>query len=65
MIQTVGIPIKLLQKIVETERTMGSLSDELEDFLLAHDPSFLKKMRSARHAHRTGRTRSLQAFLAA
>lgn len=63
--QTVEIPLKLLHKIVETERTLALVSDELEDFLLAHDPAFLKKMRSARRAHRLGKIRSLQEFLAA
>ena len=37
---------------------------QMEDFLLAKDPVFLKKMRAARRAHRLGKTRSLQDFLA-
>lgn len=65
MIQTVEVPVKLLQGLVEAERTLISISDELEDFLLAHDPKFLKKMHSARRAHRAGKTRSLKAFLTA
>ena len=63
--QTVEIPIRLLHRIVESEKTLHSLSEELEDFLLAQDPAFLKKMRSARHAHRLGKVRPLQEFLAA
>ena len=63
--QTIEIPVKLLHRLVETERSFASLSEELEDFLLVHEPLFLKKMRSARRDHRTGKTRSLQEFLAA
>jgi len=63
--QTVEIPVRLLHRIMETERTLVSVSDELEDFLSAHDPMFLKKMRSARREHRAEKTRSLQEFLAA
>ena len=63
--QTVEIPVRLLHRIMETERTLVSVSDELEDFLSAHDPTFLKKMRSARREHRAEKTRSLQEFLAA
>ena len=65
MVQMVGIPLKLLHRIAETERTLMVLSDELEDFLLARDPAFRRKMRAARRAHRAGKTRSLQDFLAA
>jgi len=62
---TTQIPTKLLRRLVETERTLVALSDELEDYLLARDPAFLRKMRAARRAHRLGKTRSLQTFLAA
>ena len=62
---TVEIPVRLLHRLVEVERSLASLSDELEDLILARDPAFLKKMRSARHAHRFGKTRSLEEFLAA
>jgi len=63
--QTIEIPVRLLHRIMETERTLGLILDEMEDFLSAHDPMFLKKMRSARAEHRAGKTRSLQRFLAA
>lgn len=63
--QTVEIPVRLLHRIMETERMLVSISDELEDFLSAHEPAFLKKMRSARREHRAGKIRSLQEFLAA
>ncbi len=63
--QTIEIPIRLLQRLVETEQSFASLSEELEDFLLAHELTFLKKMRSARREHRAGKTRSLQEFLSA
>lgn len=65
MVQMVEIPRKLLKRIAETERVFRVFSDELEDFLLSKDPVFLKKMRAARKAHRLGKTRSLQDFLAA
>ncbi len=65
MVQMVEIPRKLLKRIAETERAFRTFSDELEDFLLAKDPAFLKKMRVARKAHRLGKTRFLQDFLAA
>lgn len=64
MVQMVEIPRKLLERIAETERVFRAFSDELEDFLLAKDPAFLKKMRAARKAHRLGKTRLLQDFLA-
>jgi len=63
--QTIEIPVRLLHRIVETEQTFVLLSDELEDYLLAHDPAFLRKMRSARRAHRTEKTRPFKEFLAA
>ncbi len=64
MVQMIAVPVKLLRQIAETERTLRFLSSELEDFFLARDPAFLKKMRSARRSHRAGKTRSLQDFLA-
>jgi len=65
MVQMVEIPRKLLKRIAETERAFRVFSGDLEDFLLAKDPSFLKKMRASRKAHRLGKTRSLGTFLAA
>ncbi len=63
--QTVEISVRLLHRILEMERTLVLISDEMEDFLSAHEPAFLKKMRSAHREHRAGKTRSLQEFLAA
>lgn len=66
MVQTaVAVPVTLLRRVVEAERALALLSGELEDFLLVRDRRFLKKMRAARRAHHRGKTRSLQAFLAA
>lgn len=56
----VEIPKKPLKQIAEAERVFRAFSDELEDFLLAKDPAFLKKMRAARKAHRAGKAHPLQ-----
>lgn len=59
MQKTVSVPLSLIGKISKAARAFEELEDEMEDFLLSKDPEFLDKMRSARKAHLSGKTRPL------
>ena len=50
----VQIPRKVLRDVVEAGRHFREAEDALEDFLLATDAPFLKKMRHLRLQHRRG-----------
>ena len=59
VVDTVSIPISLLQKMSEATRTFEAFQDELEDYLLSRDAAFLARMRQARAHHLKGETHSL------
>ncbi len=60
-VNTVSVPVSLLQKISEAVQMVAALQDELEDLLLSQDPAFLARMRQARTHHLQGETRPLTA----
>lgn len=61
-----GIPKSKVSYLMNGKLSIFSLKDlsellnTFEDFLLANDHVFLKKMRAARKAHRLGKTHSLE-----
>lgn len=57
---TITIPKRLFVRLVETERVFEKLYEDIEDYLLAHDKSFLAKMRRARKAHLEGKIHPLK-----
>lgn len=59
MQRTVSIPVSVLRKLQTAARAAAEAHDALEDFLLANDPQFLRRMRAARASHRAGRTKPL------
>lgn len=59
-VDTLAIPISLLQKMSEALELFEAFQDELEDYLLSQDTAFLARMRQARARHRKGETRSLE-----
>ncbi len=61
-IDTLTVPISLLEKMSEAAELVSEIQDELEDYLLSQDADFLKRMRQARAHHRQGETRSLDAL---
>lgn len=59
MADTIEVPVSLLEKMSRAAAAFADLEDELEDFLLAHDPEFIRAMQNAREQHIAGETRSL------
>lgn len=57
MERTVAVPVSVLRKLQSATRAAEEAQDALEDFLLGHDPRFLRRMRAARASHRAGRTK--------
>ena len=60
MPKTIDVPVSLIEKISKAAKAFEEFEDEMEDFLLAKDPQFLKKMRRARKSHLAGKTRPLE-----
>jgi hypothetical protein len=58
-IDTVSVPVSLLQKMSKAAQAFEAFQDELEDYLLSQDAAFLARMRQARTHHVEGETRSL------
>lgn len=58
-IDTVSIPLSLLQKMSEAAQAFEAFQDELEDYLLSQDAAFLARMRQAQAHHLKGETHSL------
>jgi len=61
-VDTLAIPISLLEKMSEALELFVAFQDELEDYLLSQDAAFLARMRQARAHHRKGETRSLESL---
>ena len=53
MEQSISIPVSVLRKLESAGRAAEEAQDALEDFLLARDPRFLRRMRAARWLVRT------------
>ena len=62
VVDTLAIPISLLQKMSEALELFETFQDELEDYLLSQDTAFLARMRQAQAHHRKGETRSLESL---
>ena len=56
---TINVPVKIFESMIKTYRTMEELHSEFEDFLLAHDKNFIKKMRKARNDHLENKTKNI------
>ena len=61
-VESVSLPISLLEKMLEAARTLEVFEDELEDYLLSQDAAFLERMRQARAHHLEGEARPLDAL---
>jgi hypothetical protein len=61
-VETVSMPVSLLEKIVEAARALEAFEDELEDYLLSQDAAFVARMRQARAHHVEGEIRPLDAL---
>lgn len=59
-LKTVEVPQKLFESMVETYRKWEEFSNEFEDFLLASDEKFIRKMRKARKEHLKRRIKELK-----
>lgn len=55
MANTIQIPKLVLYKFLEAGKRFYAAEDELEDFLLTTDKSFIKKMGRLRASHKVGR----------
>ena len=51
--KTVAIPKTLFYSILHAQKKWEAMSEELEDFLMTHNPEFLKKMNRAKKEHRS------------
>jgi hypothetical protein len=58
-LKTVILPQKLFESMFEAYRKWEEFSEEFEDFLLASDKKFIKKMRKARKEHLKGKVKDL------
>ncbi|MBU0496153.1 MAG: hypothetical protein KKA73_14545 [Chloroflexi bacterium] len=58
-VESIYIPVSLLQRMSEAARAVETFQDELEDYLLSQDTTFLAQMRQARAHHLQGGTRPL------
>lgn len=58
-LKSVYLPKSLFHSLIEAHQKWEKVSDELEDFLLVSNPSFIKIMRKAREEDLKGKTRSL------
>jgi len=61
-VETVSMPVSLLEKIVEAARALEAFEDELEDYLLSQDAAFVARMRQVRVHHVEGEVRPLDAL---
>ena len=55
--QTISIPKHMVIKVLRASATFESLHEELEDYLIAHQPALVKTLRRARREHLQGKTR--------
>ena len=56
---TITLPKKLFDSLIEAQKNWESVSNELEDFLLSLNKRFIRKMKKARKEHLRGKTRDL------
>ena len=58
-VETLTVPVSLLEKMSEAAELVSEIQDELGDYLLSQNADFLERMRQARKHHQQGETRSL------
>jgi len=51
MPRMISVPETLIEKISKAGKAFQDLEDELEDYLLTSDQTFIEKMRRSRKAH--------------
>lgn len=61
-LENVTLPRQLFRTMLEAYQKWEEFSDDLEDFLLSSDKTFLAKMRKARQEHKMEKTRTLAAL---
>jgi len=59
MPRMISVPETLIEKISKAGRAFQELEDELDDYLLASDQTFIEKMRRSRKAHVKGNVKPL------
>ena len=62
MSQAIQVPQELVKRFVHATEAFDELQDAFEDFLIAHNPAFLKRLRKARREQLAGKTRSWKDF---
>lgn len=53
--KTVTLPKQMVERMLRVTIAFEGIHDELEDYLIAHQPKLLKKLRQARREHLQGR----------
>lgn len=62
MPQVVEVPSDLVKRFARAAEAFDELEDAFEDFLIAHNPAFLRRLRRARREHLSGKTRPWEEF---
>jgi hypothetical protein len=57
MSETIEIPVSLFRRMVEAGESFQNLEAEVENFMIAKDPSLLSRLQSARESHLAGKVR--------
>ena len=60
MEETVEVPVSLLRKMVDAGEAFHSLEEEIEEFLIAQNPSLLVRLQAARESHLADRLRPFE-----
>jgi hypothetical protein len=60
--QTVQVPPELIEKFEHATEAFDELQDAFEDFLIAHNPAILRRLRKARREQLAGKTRPWEEF---
>jgi len=56
----IPVPRELLDSLVEAQDKWEDFSNELEDFLLSRNDSFIKEMKKARRQHQKGELSNIE-----
>jgi len=59
-LESVRVPQRLFESMLEAYRKWEKFSNEFEDFALSKDRLFIQKMKKAKREHRAGRVRGLE-----
>jgi hypothetical protein len=57
---TIPLPKKLFDSLIEAQKKWERVSDELEDFLLSLDKRFLRKMKKAKREQERGKIKDFK-----